>query len=105
LDIKKSTCELVLWQAFLINLEEVLPVDMLSGVFLVRWAVGSIPSASPFVSGEAKEKRLEACKYNVEVANITLEELEETRGLLGLPIARDKFFEPTALRDLMAKQR
>lgn len=40
-----------------------------------------------------------------ELGYFLILELEEVRGPLGLPIERDLFFDPTTLRELMAKER
>jgi hypothetical protein len=36
-----------------------------------------------------------------ELGTFSLSELEQLRGGLGLPVERDKFFQPTPLRELM----
>jgi hypothetical protein len=36
-----------------------------------------------------------------EFGTFSLSELEQLRGGLGLPVERDKFFQPTPLRELM----
>jgi hypothetical protein len=41
--------------------------------------------------------------WELEAGYFTLSELEETRGLLGLPIERDRYFQPITLRELQAK--
>lgn len=41
----------------------------------------------------------------IELGTFSLSELEEARGPLGLPIERDKFFEPTSLRALQQQHR
>jgi hypothetical protein len=38
----------------------------------------------------------------LELGYFWLRELECTRGKLGLPVERDKWFKPTPLRELMA---
>lgn len=42
---------------------------------------------------------------DVELGYFLLSELEGVRGPMGLPIERDKFFEPTTLRELQEKHR
>ena len=41
--------------------------------------------------------------FEEEFGTFSLSELESVRGKLGLPVERDKFFEPTALKELMKK--
>ena len=36
-----------------------------------------------------------------ELGYFGLDELEELRGPMGMPIERDRFFDPTPLKDLM----
>jgi hypothetical protein len=36
-----------------------------------------------------------------EFGTFSLSELQSVRGTLGLPVERDKFFEPTPLKELM----
>ena len=43
--------------------------------------------------------------YEVELGYFSLTELESVRGLFGLPIERDLYFEPTTLADLQARHR
>ena len=38
-----------------------------------------------------------------ELGYFRLSELQAVRGRLGLPVERDKFFEPTPLRELLAQ--
>ena len=38
-----------------------------------------------------------------EFGTFSLSELQSVRGKLGLPVERDKFFEPTPLKELMKK--
>ncbi len=38
-----------------------------------------------------------------EFGTFSLSELASVRGKLGLPVERDKFFEPTPLKELMKK--
>jgi Protein of unknown function (DUF2958) len=40
---------------------------------------------------------------DVELGTFSLAELTSTRGKLGLPIERDKWFKPTPLRELMER--
>lgn len=42
--------------------------------------------------------------YEIEFGYFSLSELSSVRGGLGLPIERDKFFQPTTLRELKAMQ-
>ncbi len=39
--------------------------------------------------------------FEAELGYFQLSELEQVRGRLGLPIERDRYFKPTALRELM----
>ena len=39
-----------------------------------------------------------------EFGTFSLSELQSVRGKLGLPVERDKFFEPTPLKELMKKE-
>jgi len=41
----------------------------------------------------------------VELGYFSLDELEDAHGPLGLPIERDRFFQPTTLRELQARHR
>lgn len=43
--------------------------------------------------------------FEIELGYFSLSELEQARGPLGLPIERDKFFEPTSLRELQEQHR
>lgn len=43
--------------------------------------------------------------FEVELGYFSLSELESVHGPLGLPIERDKFFEPTSLRELQEQHR
>ena len=43
--------------------------------------------------------------FELEFGYFTLEELKEIRGPLGLPIERDRFFEPTSLGTLLEKHK
>ncbi|WP_238626084.1 DUF2958 domain-containing protein [Aggregatilinea lenta] len=43
--------------------------------------------------------------FEVELGYFSLSELESVKGPLGLPIERDKFFEPTSLRQLQEQHR
>ena len=43
--------------------------------------------------------------FEVELGYFSLSELESVHGPLGLPIERDKFFEPTNLRELQEQHR
>ncbi|MBI5928745.1 MAG: DUF2958 domain-containing protein [Chloroflexi bacterium] len=38
--------------------------------------------------------------YEIELGYFSLSELQEVRGPLGLPIERDRFYEPKTLREL-----
>ncbi|GAA3894331.1 hypothetical protein GCM10023084_53940 [Streptomyces lacrimifluminis] len=38
--------------------------------------------------------------FETEYGHFSLDELEQARGLLGLPVERDKFFTPTPASDL-----
>ncbi|MCC7451781.1 MAG: DUF2958 domain-containing protein [Anaerolineae bacterium] len=42
---------------------------------------------------------------DIELGYFSLDELEDAHGPLGLPIERDRFFEPTTLRELQARHR
>jgi hypothetical protein len=39
--------------------------------------------------------------FEEEFGTFSLSELQSVRGKLGLPVERDKFFEPTPLKELM----
>jgi hypothetical protein len=39
------------------------------------------------------------CGFERELGNFSLDEIESARGPLGLPIERDKWFDPTPLKD------
>jgi hypothetical protein len=39
--------------------------------------------------------------FEKELGYFSLEELEEIRGQMGLPVERDKWFDPVPLRELM----
>jgi hypothetical protein len=41
--------------------------------------------------------------FEKELGYFSLSELQSVRGKLGLPVERDKFFEPTPLKELMEK--
>ncbi|HMN11530.1 MAG TPA: DUF2958 domain-containing protein [Bellilinea sp.] len=43
--------------------------------------------------------------FEVELGYFSLSELESVRGPWGLPVERDKFFEPTSLRELQEQHR
>ena len=43
--------------------------------------------------------------HEIEVGYFSLSELESVRGPWGLPIERDRFFEPARLRDLQDQHR
>ena len=43
--------------------------------------------------------------FEMELGYFLLSELQEVRGGLGLPVERDKFFEPTTLKELQAQHR
>jgi hypothetical protein len=43
--------------------------------------------------------------HEIELGYFSLKELEEVRGPLGLPIERDRYFEPTSLRELRDQHR
>jgi len=39
--------------------------------------------------------------FEEELGYFSLSELKRSRGILGLPVERDRFFRPTPLRELM----
>jgi hypothetical protein len=43
--------------------------------------------------------------FEVELGSFSLSELQDVRGLFGLPIERDRYFEPTTLKELMKYHR
>ena len=43
--------------------------------------------------------------FEVELGYFTLQESKEARGLLGVQVERDLYFEPKSLRELMEKHR
>jgi hypothetical protein len=44
-----------------------------------------------------------AVGFEPELGYFQLSELQAIRGTLGLPVERDRFFEPTPLRELLAQ--